>query len=178
MKKFIATGWYGITGKLFKIPTSIIQERSGILFYSEWNEPNEIATLKNFAKNFKHSLILRLEDIHEAGENNIGPTKIKIQLLKQFIDSHTDTDFVVACHAGISRTGATIDYLKEIHQFDIDIQNLKYNNLYFSPNRLMSQYFHELNPEFKYHWSLDYDPHQQKWIYNTEKPITTKTTLF
>lgn len=177
MHKFIATGWFQPTGYLFKIPTNVLKTKSGIMFYSEWNKPEEIKTLKEFSKNFKHSLVLRLEDIPEAGDNNIGPTINKMHLLKNFIDAHLDTDFVVSCFAGISRTGAVIDYLKEIHHFELDTDYMKYNNIGFCPNTLMRQYFTELNSNYFGHQSLDYDVKTKTWIYN-QNEITISENIF
>lgn len=170
MPKFIATGWFQPTGFLFKIPTELLKTRSGIMFYSEWNKPEEITKLKKF----KNSLVIRLEDIPEAGDNNIGPTPEKMILIKDFIEAHLDTDFVVSCFAGISRTGAIIDYLKEIHHYELDLNYMQYNNIGFCPNELMQKYFNELNPQYIGHQQLDYDLKNKKWEYDIQESTLTK----
>ena len=166
MPKVIPTGWFPVTGSLYKIPLTIVNQHSGILFYSEYNRPEEIEKLKTFAKNLKNALVLRLEDLPVNGENNIGPTYEKMQIIKKFIEAHANDDMIVACHAGISRTGAIVDYLMQIHHYEIDIDNLKYANYSYSPNELMTAYFQQLNHDYVPSQTLDYYPDEKLWRIN------------
>ena len=86
MPKFIPTRWFPVTGDLYQLPMAVIKSHSGILFYSDYNQPEEIERLKTFSKDFKNALVIRLEDIPKAGENNIGPTIEKMQIIKSFIE--------------------------------------------------------------------------------------------
>ena len=169
MPKFIPTGWFPTTGRLFNLPKHVVASHSGILFYSEYNRPEEIDRLKDFSKNLKNALVIRLEDIPEAGENNIGPTLEKMQIIKSFIDSHHSDDFIIACHAGISRADATVDYLMQIYHFTLDLDLLSYENVCYSPNKLMTMYLEQLNPNYHPSNTLDYYPQENIWRINDDE---------
>ncbi len=166
MPKFIPTGWFPVTGDLYRLPMAVIKSHSGILFYSEYNQPEEIERLKTFSKDFKNALVIRLEDIPKAGENNIGPTIEKMQIIKSFIESHQNDDLVIACHAGISRTGAIADYIMQMHDYTLDTDMLAYENVSYSPNELMTMYLQQLNHDYTPSNTLDYYPDEKIWRIN------------
>lgn len=177
MPKFIPTGWFPAIGSLYQIPLDIVNTHSGILFYSEYNTPEQIKKLKDFSKNLKSSLVIRLEDIPETGENNIGPTYEKMEMIKSFIENHRTDDLIVSCHGGISRTGAIVDYIMQIHHYQLDLDNVKYANVSYSPNHLMTMYLQQLTHEYTPSKTLDYYPDEHIWRINDDETFIKKNHL-
>lgn len=177
MTKVIPTGWNRTTGFLYRMPVSLVKNRTGILFYSEYNSSKDIKQLKTFAKNFKNVLVIRLEDIYEAGDNNEGPTYHKMAIIKEFIESHQTDDLIVSCFAGISRTGAILDYLLQIHDYELDTDNLEYIHYGYVPNELMAMYLQQLNHDYKPSTVLDYSVKDNQWIIN-DMSLENSDTIF
>lgn len=165
--KFIATGWNHINGSLLNIPNDVLEEYPNLLvFYSDFNSEAEIDNLTQFARHyFANTFMVNMEDLSEDDGPN-GPTLDGVKAVKQFIASHATENMIVSCNVGVSRTGATIDYMMSQFGYQIDEQNLEYSNTSFSPNSYMGQLFKQLDPNFEPAERFFMNPSTGKWTFD------------
>ena len=116
-KTIIATGW--LDKGLEKIPNDIKKESVAILFYSSANTAKDLAYLFSHYNSFKEAIFVDMEDIDAFGVASSEfffktPSIPGVAEIVDFIqiNSAKDLPMIVSCAAGISRTGATVEYLK------------------------------------------------------------------
>ena len=91
------------------------------------------STLDNFLK-------VKMWDIEETLVADNGrvfskPSDKELDRIYEFIQQHKDkVRFVVHCSAGISRSGAVAEFIKEIHHENIDKEQYMKDNKYIQPN--------------------------------------------
>lgn len=144
----IGIGWEPIfpTGTLFQLPSNIIKQSVGVIFYSNYNDQAEIDDLHLLGLNFEHVLFLNMEDFETDEHKDLLsiPTTEHARRIKHFCDKYIDHDFVVSCAAGISRTGAVVEYLRQHGDFKLDP---KYSHQRFVPNEFLAQLITSVDTE-------------------------------
>ena len=149
-KTIIATGW--LDKGLDKIPTNIKKESVAILFYSSANTAKDLAYLFNHYNSFKDVIFVDMEDIDAFGTASSEfffktPSIPGVTEIVDFItiNSKKELPMIVSCAAGISRTDATVKYLKS-KGYKLSSQ---YDTQHFVPNDYITYLFKTIDPKYR-----------------------------
>lgn len=148
----IATDW--VNGGLDTISKPLRAHTHAILFYSSLNTPKELNALFRDYKDYEEVLYVDMEDINVNSDifsvrddrlPMMIPTIAGVREIYDFIrlNDTKDTNFLVSCAVGISRTGAIVDYLlSKGHDLVIgDVNN-------YAPNQTIMDILSQLDKEY------------------------------
>lgn len=148
-KTMIATGW--LDKGVDKIPNDIKKESVAILFYSSANTAKDLAYLFSHHNSFKDAIFVDMEDIDAFGVASSEfffktPSIPGVTEIVDFIqiNSAKNLPMIVSCAAGISRTGATVEYLKS-KGYTLSKQ---YGSQQFVPNHYITYLFKLIDKEY------------------------------
>lgn len=149
-KTMIATGW--LDKGLDKIPDDIKKKSVAILFYSSANTPKELAYLFNQHSKFKDVIFIDMEDMEaiDVASNEFffkTPSVPGVTEIVDFVDINNKKNLpmIVSCAAGISRTGATVEYLKS-KGYSL---STTYGFNHFVPNEFITHLFKVIDPQYR-----------------------------
>lgn len=98
-------------------------------------EPNHKGT-KQYNESLPNYIRLEMEDIIEDSGNHKVVDDNTINRLINFIEKNKNAEsFIVHCHAGISRSGAIVTYLKERFEGYVDLEFFNKANKFIFPNQ-------------------------------------------
>lgn len=148
----IATDW--VNGGLNEISKPVRAHTHAILFYSSLNTPKELNALFRDYRDYEEVLYVDMEDITVTDDipsirddkfPMMIPTIAGVREIYDFIriNDSKDTNFLVSCAVGISRTGAIVDYLlSKGHDLIIgDVNN-------YSPNTTIMSLLSQLDKDY------------------------------
>ena len=147
----IATGWNDINGGLKKLTPADTAGKIGVFFYSSFNGEKAYHALRERIDTlqFKAVYLAKMEDVTEETLDENGedqaPTLESLTRVVHFLDNFPNTDAVVSCNVGISRTGALMEYLVQRKGYVLDTAH---SNPVFIPNEYMLSLLAEIDPDF------------------------------
>lgn len=134
---------------LNSIDASTMAKSNAIIFYSGLCTPDEIINIFKFKDSFQKVIYIDMEDLEDYDDESElpckGPSLVGVEPIVEFINKNPEPDnFIVSCSAGISRTGAIVNYLLS--------KNCTFSSVsktaVFGPNSQITKFLKELDPKF------------------------------